>query len=138
MDANRQQFELSSLLARISPVLHEDRYIFVTFDYDVAWPPDVAVGMIREKEGISVILPLGYAEAHQLEGSAPFSRITLEIHSSLEAVGLTAAFSKVLSEAGISCNVMAGYHHDHLFVPSQDAQRALGLLLGLQRDSHRE
>ena len=59
------------------------------------------------------------------------SWITLTVHSSLEAVGLTAAFSKALAEKGISCNVVAAFYHDHLFVRQQDAAAAMETLKGL-------
>ncbi|MFT3878132.1 MAG: ACT domain-containing protein [Gemmatales bacterium] len=58
--------------------------------------------------------------------------ITLEVYSDLSGVGLTAAVSGVLAKAGISCNVVAGYHHDHLFVPAGRGQEAVKLLLELQ------
>lgn len=57
----------------------------------------------------------------------------MTVHSSLEAVGLTAAFSKALTQANISCNVIAAYYHDHIFVPMKDAERAMEVLLALTR-----
>ena len=57
--------------------------------------------------------------------------ITLRVHSALDAVGLTAAVSTALAGAGISCNVIAGYHHDHLLVPADRAADALEALSGL-------
>ena len=57
--------------------------------------------------------------------------ITLDVHSSLEAVGLTAAVSAALAEENISCNVVAAYYHDHLFVPVADAERAMETLMRL-------
>jgi hypothetical protein len=59
------------------------------------------------------------------------ARITLTVQSSLEAVGLTAAFASVLAQGGISANVIAGFHHDHIFLPAADADRAMTLLRGL-------
>ena len=55
------------------------------------------------------------------------------MHSSLSAVGLTAAFATALGDAGISCNVLAAYHHDHILVPAEDAERALETLRELAR-----
>ena len=63
-----------------------------------------------------------------LHTASIFSWISLTVHSSLEAVGLTAAFSRALADEGISCNVVAGYYHDHIFVPLNDTDRALRAL----------
>ena len=79
--------------------------------------------MIREDEGVTAIL------AGERAGT-PFARITLTVHSALEGVGLTAAVSGALATVGIACNSVAGYHHDHLFVPWERRDEALA---GLQR-----
>ena len=62
-------------------------------------------------------------------------QITLKVHSSLEAIGLTAAMSRALMEAGISANVVAAYYHDHIFVPAADAERAVEALRQLSAAS---
>jgi hypothetical protein len=62
------------------------------------------------------------------------SRIVLEVHSALDGTGLTAAVSRALEWAGIACNMVAAYHHDHVFVPQGDADRALGVLKRLQSE----
>ncbi len=85
-------------------------------------------GSFKEAEGITLILSKTYADTIALEYSSLISWITLQVHSSLEAVGLTAAFSKLLAAHNISCNVVAGYHHDHLFVMKEDAKKAMELL----------
>lgn len=82
----------------------------------------------KEKEAITLILKKEIAEKLHLEYSLIMSWITLTVHSSLEAVGLTAAFSKVLSENGISCNVVAAFYHDHIFVPKKDTDKAIHIL----------
>lgn len=128
---------LSSMLAGMEPSLYDLPYRFV------ALPPDegpraewlgTPFGMIREEEGLTLI-----AEAREPEtGIDPlFARITLRIHSSLDAVGLTAAVSTALAEAGIACNVVAGFHHDHLFVPWTRRDEALRCLQRLSQDARR-
>jgi hypothetical protein len=71
------------------------------------------------------------ADAHALSYDGIFRRITLQVHSSLSAVGLTAAVSGQLAKAGISANVIAASHHDHIFVPSADTDRAMLALAAL-------
>jgi hypothetical protein len=80
---------------------------------------------MREPEGLSAVL--AEAEARRLGLPITFiaAWITLTVHSDLAAVGLTAAFSDALARAGIGCNVIAGVHHDHLFVPAERAQEAM-------------
>ena len=75
-----------------------------------------------------MILPKEKADSLNLPYATTFAWITLTVHSSLEAVGLTAAVSKSLTEANISCNVVAAFHHDHIFVPVKDAERAMNEL----------
>ena len=81
-----------------------------------------------EKEGVTVILPREKADALDIPYSTICAWITLTVHSSLEAIGLTAEVSKALTEAKISCNVVAAFYHDHIFIPMKDAERALGAL----------
>lgn len=78
-----------------------------------------SLGWFREAEGQTVILPQAQADAAGLAYSLVCAWITLRVQSDLAAVGLTAAVSTALAEAGISCNVVAGYYHDHLFVPRE-------------------
>lgn len=82
----------------------------------------------REEESITLITKKEVADQLQLHYSFIASWITLTIHSSLEAVGLTAAFSKALSENGISCNVVAAFYHDHIFVDQKDTEKAMEIL----------
>jgi hypothetical protein len=90
-----------------------------------------AAATVREPEGLSVVVDHREAERLGIDVSRSFRWITLRVHSSLEAVGLTAALSAALTEHGISCNVIAGAFHDHLLVPAarlEDALAALGRL----------
>lgn len=89
---------------------------------------------IRESEGLTLIIPRSSADERGLGYESIFKGITLRVHSSLDAVGLTAAFSRKLAEHGISANVVAGYFHDHLFVQRELAERAIEALHALARD----
>ena len=71
---------------------------------------------MREAEGYTVVLNRQVADSLALDYNFVASWITLTVHSALDAVGLTAAFSNALAQNGISCNVVAGYYHDHIFV----------------------
>ena len=123
--------DLQKLLQGMQPELNEGEYVFCTvasLQYVAALKP---VCMFQEKEAITLILSKQQADDATLPYSVICAWITLTVHSSLEAVGLTAAVSKALTEANISCNVVAAYYHDHIFVPVKDATRALAVLTQL-------
>ncbi len=125
--------DLDELLRTMEPTLVEDSFVYACVPVDdlaghLARGP---IGIFHEAEGVTLILPAAAAEG--LAASPPMRMITLTVHSSLEAVGLTGAFAAALTRAGISANVVAGYHHDHIFVPERDADRALEALRALSR-----
>jgi hypothetical protein len=80
---------------------------------------------------LTLIVPLEAARQAGLPTEPAMRMITLDVHSSLEAVGLTAAFATALGSKGISANVVAAYYHDHIFVPAADAERAVAVLRAL-------
>lgn len=125
--------DLDALLARMQPELHPGRYAFVTWPDDVALDPAHLVASVRESEGLSAVVPEQVALELSLPIAFTAAWITLAVHSDLAAVGFTAAFSRVLADAGIGCNVLAGVHHDHLFVPVEQAQAAMDALRALSR-----
>ena len=84
----------------------------------------------KEQEGTTIVIKKELADSLKFEYSFIASWITLTVHSSLEAVGLTAAFSDALSREGISCNVIAAFFHDHIFVDKKDTDKAMGILNG--------
>ena len=117
-----------AMIAGMQPCLREGLWRFANVSPDNA--PQLlgsALGTFREAEGVSAIVPVAVADDAGEHG--PEMRwITLQVHSALEGVGLTAAVSGALADAGIACNVVAALHHDHLFVPASDADRAIEVL----------
>jgi len=127
--------DLKTLLRSLEPVLHPGTVVFVCVADDFETGHPGVLGYFREAEGLSLILPEAEARAAGLEPAFRAAWISLRVPSDLEAVGLTAAVSSVLAEAGIACNVVAAVHHDHLFVPVEQGEAALALLRGIQRDA---
>ena len=123
------EVEIGELLRTMRPELRPGAFVFVS----VLRAPDGVdpVAVVREDEGITLVLAREDAYTAGLDYDFVASMITLRVHSALEAVGLTAAVSTKLADAGISCNVIAGYFHDHLFVPADRGEEALGLLQAL-------
>lgn len=123
--------ELNELLKFMEPELVDGQYVFVTSKEQCLVENSVA--MIKEAEGMSYVLSKDEAERQSLSFDFIASWIVLRVHSSLNAVGLTAAVSTALTNAGISCNVIAGYYHDHLFVPHEKRGQAIEILKQLTR-----
>lgn len=121
--------DLQVLIRSMQPDLQPGRFVFVT----CGEVPEGAepLAWVREDEGVTVVLGQEAADRLGLPYDFVAAMITLRVHSSLAAVGLTAAVARALADAGISCNVIAGYHHDHLFVPHDDGLRATQLLRDL-------
>ncbi|EPT8341737.1 ACT domain-containing protein [Vibrio vulnificus] len=124
--------DLQHLLQSMSPQLVEGDYVFCTVDgplKDYLHLDPIAT--FREQEGLTLVLEAQQAEQARLTTDSRFCLITLTVHSSLEAVGLTAAFASKLASYGISANVIAGYYHDHIFVPQGKAHEAMSALTEL-------
>lgn len=124
--------DLSELLQGLEPELNAGTFIFGTVETDQHLAYADVVAFVREPEGISVVVSEEVAARSGLRAAMKSAWITLTVHSDLQAVGLTAAFSAVLGKAGISCNVVAGTNHDHIFVPVHQAQAAMDALRSLQ------
>jgi hypothetical protein len=118
--------ELDKLLSSMEPKLLAQEFVFCTVsgilaDYISLSP----LATFAEQEGLTLVLEKSLAQGAGLKFEGSFRQITLTVHSSLEAVGLTAAVSKKLADKGISANVIAAYYHDHIFVQSAKAEEAL-------------
>ncbi|ASU33477.1 ACT domain-containing protein [Mucilaginibacter xinganensis] len=119
---------LAALLETMSPKLNEGDYVFCTVSTLDNIDPKEIIGLFKEDEGWTVIINKEQADEINLNYTYVASWITLTVHSALEAVGLTAAFSNALAKEGISCNVLAAFYHDHIFVAKQDAEKAMNAL----------
>ncbi|WP_314325492.1 N-acetyltransferase [Paenarthrobacter ilicis] len=124
--------DLTTLLESLHPVIREGEYVYALWPHGRPLEGGIEAA-VREAEGLTVVLHRDEADRLGLHYDFVASWITLQVHSALEAVGLTAAVSAALTHAGISCNVLAGFHHDHLLVPSADAAKAMDVLRLLGR-----
>lgn len=129
--------DLGALLKNLNPVLHEGVYVYAVVSLDTDLSAIPALATFREPDGVTLVLPEAEAIKADLNVEFRAAWITLTVHSDLQAVGLTAAFARALSDAGISCNVIAAAHHDHVFVPVERGHDALKHLKALQKGAQR-
>lgn len=124
---------LTEMLTHLTVTSQPGEFVFVVVDsLERAAELDPSA-IIKEAEGFTAIVHKETADQHDLTYDFVASWLTLDIHSSLEAVGLTAAFSAALTSAGISCNVVAGNYHDHILVPVATTKEAIDVLRRLAR-----
>jgi hypothetical protein len=122
--------DLATLLASLTATARDERYVAVSVSHEDAEAIGAAASIV-EDEGTTLVLPQAEADALGLTYDYVAGWITLEVYSALSAVGLTAAVSGALADAGISCNILAGFHHDHLLVPEDRLDDALRVLADL-------
>ena len=109
-------------------MLQPGEFVFATIPGQQPIPKIPVIASIQESEGLTIVVSKQLAQEQNMHYQFVCSWITLQVHSSLDAVGLTAAFSGELSKNGISCNVISGYYHDHIFVGVNDTEHALQVL----------
>jgi len=124
--------DIAVLLASLLPALDASVYTFATVSDVELERLDCPLGLFRESEGVSVICLLNEAQALGLKHEGEFKKISFTVHSSLNAVGLIARVATVLADRGIPCNVVAGFFHDHVFVPTTKAEEAMAMLAELR------
>jgi uncharacterized protein len=126
---------LSTLLQNMTPILHEEEYGFgflpngSSIYEELQW-----FALMREDEAITVVATVAEMQNFKIDHIPGWARISLEIHSDLAAVGLTAAVSTALTKANISANVVAGYYHDHFFVQWERRHDAMAALRKIGED----
>jgi uncharacterized protein len=127
--------DLKKMLSTLSPSLRDGHFVFccVSTDSEADFQDLSPIATFREAEGLTLVLQKEIADQAKLQYTAEFCCISLAVHSSLQAVGLTAAVSTALSFRGISANVIAAYYHDHIFVPSDKANQAMLALQALSQ-----
>ncbi|TAL93143.1 MAG: ACT domain-containing protein [Paraburkholderia sp.] len=120
--------DLVKLCATLSPVMADSVYVYCSFP-DFVLPIGLpTVCTISEREGLTAVVQREDAQRLSLPYTFDARLITLSVHSSLEAVGFMAVISRKLADAGIPCNVIAGYYHDHILVPVERADNAMASL----------
>lgn len=134
------ELSLSVLLSTLKPTLHAPTYVFTTIpksEFTAPFPMPLASiqMMFHEAEGVTLIVERSLAEQRGLEYTFPCRMITLDVHSSLEAVGFMAVITARLKELGMGVNPVSGYFHDHLFVPEEKAEEAVKALERLAREN---
>ena len=128
--------DLQKLLASMSPELSPGVFVFATLPPETPMPAGTdPIMFFREREGDTLILPEEEARAAGLPSAFPSRMITLNVHSSLDAVGFLAAITTRLATAGMGVNPVSGYFHDHLFVPADHAEEAMTVLRALAGDN---
>lgn len=127
--------ELQALLKNMQPVLDGREFVFCTIPVGDIPEGLPTVCTCHEAEGLTLVVERLQAEAHGLLGSYPCRMLTLNVHSALEAVGFLAAVLAALAAHGISANAVAGFYHDHLFVPVARAEKAVAVLQEMMREA---
>lgn len=120
--------DLGVLLERMQPMRRPGNYVFAVVPSEAEIPAEDVHASVREEEGVTLVMRQDAADRHGLGYDFVAAWITLDVHSALDAVGLTAVVSAALADAGISCNVLAGYYHDHLLVPADRVGEAMDIL----------
>ena len=131
------EVDLDKLLALLQPVLQSGEFVFCSI------PPKPfseleelePLACYHEAEGLSLLLKKSVAEQHDIRHTSSWRCITLSVHSSLDAVGFTAAVARKLAANGIPANVIAAFYHDHVFVPAEMAEQALRYLTEFESGS---
>jgi hypothetical protein len=129
------QTDLAQMLAGLQVDVREGEYVYASTSDTSSPLRELALATVTENEGLTCVLRRADADAHGVKYDFVAAWLTLRVHSALEAVGLTAAFSRALTRHGIPCNVLAGFYHDHLLVPADRCDEALAALHSLRGEA---
>lgn len=120
--------DLNRLLATMSPCLNDGGFVFASVPEHAHPATEDALCVYHEAEGTTLICKVEAAERHALSFEGVYRCITLSVHSSLQAVGFLAAVATELAKAGIPCNAISAFYHDHIFIPANLAEDAMACL----------
>lgn len=124
---------LDTLIASMQPEIHDAVFVFATVPADFQWQSLSPVMVFNESEGVTLILNQAVSKAAGIDSEFPCRMITLNIHSSLDAVGFLARITTTLAALGMGVNPVSGFYHDHLFVPVERAAEAMDALVAMGR-----
>ena len=124
------EMDLPTMLASLTVSRRPGIFVVVYLERPVPLGDGVEA-VLTEDEGTTVVATAEAARRNGWSGEFPAAWLTLDVHSALESVGRTAAVSSALAEIAMPCNILAGFHHDHLLVPVDRVDEATGRLLGL-------
>ena len=129
--------DTGAMIAGMTPRLKDGAFVFCTTTSPAVIEAAArqALCFFREEEGVTVVLPVDVAATLGFDIALAIKHIELEVFSALDGVGLTAAVASALAMVGIPCNMVAAYHHDHVFVPAGMAERAVTVLEAAQRQA---
>ncbi|MGO1069787.1 ACT domain-containing protein [Lysobacter sp. CA199] len=133
--ASIAQTDLAQMLAGLQVDVREGEYVYATTTDARSLLRDLALATVVEDEGLTCVLRREDADAHGVTYDFIAAWLSLRVHSALQAVGLTAAVSRALTGQGISCNVLAGFYHDHLLVPADRRDEAMAALHSLRDEA---
>ena len=124
------QTDLKKILESIDPYLVDESFIFMTTDQSLSSISNTLnpIASFKENEGLSIVITQATADKNAITYDSVFSCISLGVHSSLESYGLISIISRELTQNNISTNVFSGYYHDHIFVQSGKADKALEII----------
>ena len=127
--------DLNTLLSEMTATLADEVFVFATLP-SRKMPEGLDPLMVyQEAEGTTLILTQSEAVRHDIPHEFPCRRITLNVHSALEAVGFIARIASELAKASMGVNPVAGFYHDHLFVPADRAEDAMAILLDISQNA---
>ncbi|KAM4055771.1 ACT domain-containing protein [Hirsutella rhossiliensis] len=130
---------LAKLLSTLTTTLHPSTYVFATLGPDSPLPPLAEIQLLfRETEGVTLVVSLDFAQAQKMQYFFPCKMITLNVTSSLEAVGFMAIIATRLAACNMGVNPVSGFYHDHLFVPTGREAEAVEVLAALAEEKKSE